>query len=230
MMSDTVISLKKLVKTYKQGDTPVYALKSIDLEVKRGEFISVMGPSGCGKSTLMNIIGLLDHQNAGSYLLNDIEVGSMSDNERSLLRSKSIGFIFQSFNLLTKATALRNVILPLTYQRVPVHERMERASKALESVGLAHRLHHYPNQMSGGECQRVAIARALVGGPSVLLADEPTGNLDSKIGSEIMMILEKLAADGMTVMMVTHDAVVARRANKIINMLDGKINNAEFIR
>lgn len=225
-----IIVLNKLNKTYYQGETPIYALRDIDLVIKQGEFLAVMGPSGSGKSTLMNVLGLLDRQDSGSYRLGGTEVAGMTDDELSQFRSCSIGFVFQNFNLLSRATALRNVILPLSYQRTPINERIDRAKAALESVGLGGRIDHYPNQLSGGECQRVAIARALVGGPSVLLADEPTGNLDSKIGAEIMEILQKLSENGMTIVMVTHDPIVAQRADRIITMLDGRIQKTETLR
>jgi len=203
------------------GETTVHALRNVSLDVPRGEFLAVMGPSGSGKSTLMNIIGLLDHPDSGTYLMENVEVNLLNDNRRSDLRNQTIGFIFQNFNLIPRASALRNVILPLTYRSISNSERINQAENAIEQVGLMNRMHHLPNQLSGGEHQRVAIARALVGGPSVILADEPTGNLDSRTGEEIIQILEDLSRNGQTVIMVTHDPNLAKRADRIVKMMDG---------
>jgi len=211
-------------KNYPMGMTSIAALKSVNLTVRRGEFIAVMGPSGSGKSTLMNIIGLLDPPDGGQYFLEEREISALSDNQRSDLRNRTIGFIFQSFNLVPRASALRNVILPLTYRAMPSAERQDLAQAALERVGLGQRLAHHPSQMSGGERQRVAIARALVGKPSVLLADEPTGNLDSRTGEEIMGIIGELVREGQTVIMVTHDTGLARRADRTVHMKDGELS------
>ena len=205
------------------GEGTVEALREIDIDIPRGEFLAVMGSSGSGKSTFLNIIGLLDHPDKGIYLLEDREVGTLDDRMRSKARNELIGFVFQSFNLLPRATALRNVMLPLAYQRLREQDRLNLARHALDSVGLSHRVHHLPTQLSGGECQRVALARALVGNPSVLLADEPTGNLDSKTGEEILQLLKDLEKQGQTVIMVTHDPIIAKYANRVIKMLDGMI-------
>jgi len=207
------------------GGSVVHALKDIDLEVRRGDFLAIMGPSGSGKSTMMNIIGLLDRPDEGSYLLNDREVGMLDDNDRSHVRNRTIGFIFQNFNLLQRTTAQRNVMLPLNYRRLSDDERSKRALDSLEMVGLKERAHHQPMQLSGGEQQRVAIARALVGDPLVVLADEPTGNLDSKTGMGIIELLSNLAKKGKAVITVTHDPTVAEHADHVISMLDGSIRS-----
>lgn len=221
--SDAIISLIDVVKTYQRGTAPVNALRGVNLDVKKGEFLALMGPSGSGKSTLMNLLGLLDRLDSGKYKLMNVEVGSLNDDERSHIRCQTIGFIFQSFNLLSRSTALRNVMLPLAYSKFAIDKRPTLAREALEAVGLKDRIDHYPNQLSGGECQRVAIARALVNDPAVILADEPTGNLDSKTGNEIMNILTNLSKQGRTLIMVTHDPIVAQRADRIVRMFDGKI-------
>ncbi len=205
------------------GSSVVHALRDIDLTVNMGDFLVIMGTSGSGKSTLMNIIGLLDRPDDGSYLLDGKEVGTLDDNQRSLVRNRTIGFIFQNFNLLQRVNALRNVILPLTYRRMPDTDRKRQALKSLEMVGLSERAEHLPTQLSGGEQQRVAVARALVGEPSIILADEPTGNLDSKTGLEIIKLLLDLAHDGKAVILVTHDSSLAEYADQVINMLDGAI-------
>jgi putative ABC transport system ATP-binding protein len=205
------------------GEGSIHALNDIDLKIASGDFLSIMGPSGSGKSTLMNIIGLLDQPDQGKYLINGDSVDSLDDDTRSEIRNRTIGFIFQNFNLLPRVTALRNVMLPLIYRTMPISERIELAEITLKKVGLEDRIHHHPNQLSGGERQRVAIARALAGSPSVILADEPTGNLDSKTGAQIMKLLEKLSNEGQTVIMVTHDEEIATTADKIIRMRDGKI-------
>jgi putative ABC transport system ATP-binding protein len=222
---DPLISLTGVNKRYPMGNSIVQALKDIDLEVRRGDFLAIMGPSGSGKSTLMNILGLLDRPDEGSYLLDGKEVGTLDDDDRSRVRNKTIGFIFQNFNLLQRTTALRNVMLPLTYRRLPDDERSKRALVSLEMVGLKERADHQPMQLSGGEQQRVAIARALVGEPHVVLADEPTGNLDSKTGMGIIELLSNLAKSGKAVITVTHDPTVAEHADHIISMLDGNIRS-----
>lgn len=223
MSEEIVIRLSGVNKRYMMGAEEVNALRDIDLVVHRGDFIAVMGPSGSGKSTLMNILGLLDTPDNGTYLLNGTEVSTLDDNERSRLRNRTIGFIFQNFNLLPRASALRNVMLPLSYRKVTESERIHSATTALEVIGLEKRIKHLPSQLSGGESQRVAIARALVGLPSVILADEPTGNLDSRTSQEIIQILSDLAEKGQTVIMVTHDSELGGHADRIIRMLDGSI-------
>lgn len=215
------IALRGVNKTYPMGSTVVRALVDVNLTVHSGDFIAVMGPSGSGKSTLMNIIGLLDRPDSGSYYLEGKEVGLLDDSSRSHIRNQMIGFIFQNFNLLPRATALRNVMLPLTYRRMRDETRREWAAKALAAVGLAARKGHLPAQLSGGEQQRIAISRALVGNPSVILADEPTGNLDSRTGEEIMDILSELVRLGQTLILVTHDPNWAKRAHRVVHTLDG---------
>ncbi len=208
------------------GSTVVHALKAIDLDIYRGDFLVVTGPSGSGKSTLMNIIGLLDRPDEGRYYLSGDEVGSLEDDDRSNIRNRTIGFIFQDFNLLSRSTALRNVMLPLSYRRLPDRERVLMAEEALDKVGLSERTDHLPTQLSGGEQQRVAIARALVGQPSVVLADEPTGNLDTKTGLGIVELLENLSNLGQTVIMVTHNQRLSEYADRIVRMQDGEIKEA----
>ncbi len=225
MSDELVIRMKSIEKTYQMGESTIHALRSINLDVPAGEFLAIMGPSGSGKSTLMNIIGLLDQPDSGLYLLNKDEVGELDDDRRSVLRNRTIGFIFQNFNLLPRASAVRNVTLPLIYRVMSDAEREKKSMDALNKVGLDKRAHHQPNQLSGGERQRVAIARALVANPSVLLADEPTGNLDTKTGGEIIEILKDLAAAGQTVIMVTHDPNLAKQADRTIIMQDGGILN-----
>ena len=224
MTPHPVIMMSQVNKFYPMGESTVHALRDVDMQVEAGEFLAIMGPSGSGKSTLMNIIGLLDRPDTGEYLIDGIEVGSLNDNQRSGLRNKTIGFIFQSFNLLPRASARRNVMLPLTYRRMPEPARLSAADAALSQVGLGDRLLHNPTQLSGGQRQRVAIARALVGAPSVILADEPTGNLDTQTGSEIVEILHDLARTGQTVILVTHDPELARQADRTILMRDGALS------
>lgn len=223
MKLDYVIDLTGIHKYYPMGEGSIHALKNINLSIIKGEFLSIMGPSGSGKSTLMNVIGLLDQPDKGSYFINGDSVASLDDDTRSEIRNRTIGFIFQNFNLLSRVSALRNVMLPLTYQSLSLIERTNLAKLALEKVGLEERIHHHPNQLSGGERQRVAIARALVGSPTVILADEPTGNLDSKTGSQIMKILTTLSDEGQTVILVTHDDEIAAAAERIVIMRDGEI-------
>jgi len=221
-----LIRLTGVNKRYLMGSSEVYALRDIDLSIERGEFVAIMGPSGSGKTTLMNIIGLLDHPDEGRFELAGRDVSDADDDERSDLRNRTIGFIFQNFNLLPRATALRNVRMPFTYRRGAFGDPDQAAHDALARVGLEGRSHHYPNQLSGGERQRVAIARALTGEPALLLADEPTGNLDRATGEEVMSILRELSRSGRTVAMVTHDPYLASTADRIVSMLDGRIVSA----
>ena len=218
-----LINLKAVKKIYNLGAEDVHALDGIDLEIKRNGYISIMGPSGSGKSTLMNVIGCLDTPSEGTYIFEGEPVHEMDDNQLASIRNRKIGFVFQTFNLLSKLTALRNVELPLIYANVARDERMKLAEIALEKVGLADRMKHKPNEMSGGQRQRVAIARALVTNPSIILADEPTGNLDSKSGEEIMKIFDNLHDSGNTIILVTHERYIAEHANRTIHLLDGKV-------
>jgi putative ABC transport system ATP-binding protein len=220
-----IIKLEKIEKIYYMGGEDVHALKNIDLEVGRGSFIAIMGPSGSGKSTLMNIIGCLDTPTSGTYWLNGNEVEKATEDELAAIRNKEMGFIFQTFNLLPRASALRNVELPLIYSGVPREQRHEMAREALSLVGLGHRTEHKPNEMSGGERQRVAVARAMVNRPSVLLADEPTGNLDTKTGEEILKLFHEINDQGKTIVTVTHDPEVAGHAERILVLRDGEIKS-----
>jgi putative ABC transport system ATP-binding protein len=220
-----LIETVDLWKTYAMGAEQIHALRGLSLEIDRGEYVAIMGPSGSGKSTLMNLIGCLDTPTTGSYLLNGKQVSQMNDNELARIRNEEIGFVFQTFNLLPRATALRNVELPLVYAGVPAKERDQRARAALENVELGTRMHHRPNELSGGQRQRVAIARALVNNPSILLADEPTGNLDSKTGHEIMALFERLHRGGNTIVLVTHEADVAAFAYRTVHIRDGRVEN-----
>jgi putative ABC transport system ATP-binding protein len=218
-----LIQMHDLTRVYQLGPQEIYALRGIDLVVERGEYMAIMGPSGSGKSTLMNIIGCLDRPSAGQYLLDGIPVESMGDDELAAVRNKKIGFVFQTFNLLPRTTALQNVELPLVYARMPRQERRQQAEEALAAVGLADRMSHQPNELSGGQRQRVAIARALVNKPSLLLADEPTGNLDTKTGREILDLFRDLHSHGNSIIMVTHEDEVAHEAKRIVHLRDGKI-------
>jgi len=220
-----LIETRDLWKTYVMGAEEIHALRGVSVEIERGEYVAIMGPSGSGKSTLMNLIGCLDTPSKGSYLLNGKQVGQMNDDELARIRNEEIGFVFQTFNLLPRATALHNVELPLVYAGVPAKDRLERARKALQRVDLGDRMMHRPNQLSGGQRQRVAIARALVNDPSILLADEPTGNLDSKTGVEIMALFEKLFLAGNTIVLVTHEADIAAHAHRILHIRDGRIED-----
>ena len=218
-----LIETRDLWKTYRMGEEEIHALRSVSLSIERGDYVAIMGPSGSGKSTLMNLIGCLDTPTRGSYLLNDKEVATMNDNELARIRNEEIGFVFQTFNLLPRATALHNVELPLVYAGLSAKERGERARAALDRVDLGSRMGHRPNELSGGQRQRVAIARALVNNPSILLADEPTGNLDSKTGVEIMNLFTRLHSNGHTIIVVTHEADVAGCARRAIHLRDGQV-------
>jgi putative ABC transport system ATP-binding protein len=220
-----LIETKELWKTYKMGDEEVHALRGVSIQIDRGEYVAIMGPSGSGKSTLMNLIGCLDTPTSGGYLLNDKQVSQMNDDELARIRNEEIGFVFQTFNLLPRATALHNVELPLVYAGIDSKRRLERAKDSLLKVELGERMHHRPNELSGGQRQRVAIARALVNNPSILLADEPTGNLDTKTGVEIMAIFERLHDGGNTIILVTHEADVAAHAHRIIHLRDGMVES-----
>lgn len=226
--NDELIALNSVKKIYNIGAENVHALDGVDLNIKRNEYISIMGPSGSGKSTLMNMVGCLDTPTEGTYFFEGEPVHEMDDNQLASIRNRKIGFVFQTFNLLSKLTSLRNVELPLIYANVPREDRLEYAKSALEKVGLADRMNHKPNELSGGQRQRVAIARALVTNPSIILADEPTGNLDSKSGEEIMNIFDNLHDLGNTIILVTHERYIADHANRTINLLDGKIRTDEI--
>ena len=220
-----LIETLDLWKTYVMGSEEIHALRGVTISIERGEYVAIMGPSGSGKSTLMNLIGCLDTPSKGSYLLNGKQVSQMNDNELARIRNEEIGFVFQTFNLLPRATALHNVELPLVYAGVQSAERQKRAKLALDKVELTSRMTHRPNELSGGQRQRVAIARALVNNPSILLADEPTGNLDSKTGMEIMGLFERLHKTGNTIVLVTHEADVAAYAYRAIHVRDGQVEN-----
>lgn len=223
MSQDAVIRLHNIKKRYQVGEQEVYALRQISLEIQKGEYVALMGPSGSGKSTLMNILGCLDSPTGGTYSLNNNEVSRMTDNELSAIRNKEIGFVFQTFNLLPRLTALDNVALPLVYAGYNKKDRTAMAKKTLTSVGLSDRMHHRPNELSGGQRQRVAIARALVNNPSILLADEPTGNLDSKTSNEIMALFNEIHKLGNTIILITHEEEIARYAKRIVRLRDGLI-------
>jgi len=224
-----VIRTYDLWKTYIMGDQEINAVSGVDLEIRRGEYVAIMGPSGSGKSTLMNLIGCLDTPTRGDYYINGNLVSSMSDDQLAQIRNKEIGFVFQTFNLLPRATSLHNVELPLIYSGVPSEERLRRARKALQQVDLDKRMHHKPNELSGGQRQRVAIARALVNDPSILLADEPTGNLDSATGVEIMALFDRLHQQGNTIIVVTHEHDIALHAHRIVFVRDGKVAKDEIV-
>lgn len=223
MAGDSVISISDLWKVYQTGEIAVEALREANLEIEPGEMLAIMGPSGSGKSTLMNLIGCLDRPTRGSYLLMDEEVSTKNDNDLAEIRNRRIGFIFQSYNLLPKLTAFQNVELPLVYRGAPAKERRRLALEALEAVGLANRIHHRPKELSGGQMQRVAIARTLAQAPAILLGDEPTGNLDSRSGAEVMAIFQDLNRQGRTVILVTHDEHIAAHCQRVIRLRDGKI-------
>jgi putative ABC transport system ATP-binding protein len=224
---DILIKTEDLQKTYIMGTEQVHALRGVSFEIHRGEYVAIMGPSGSGKSTMMNLIGCLDTPSKGRYFLNSRLVSEMNDDELAHIRNKEIGFVFQTFNLLARATALHNVELPLIYNGTPAHERKERAIKALQSVELGERMYHRPNELSGGQRQRVAVARALVNNPSIILADEPTGNLDSATSMDIMRLLDELHHKGHTIILVTHEPDIALHAYRVVRLLDGKIASDE---
>lgn len=223
-----ILKLTDICKDYVQGKEPVRVLKSINLTVEEGDYLAIMGPSGSGKTTLMNIIGCLDVPTSGTYTLRDQDLKDLSDDDLAEIRNKHLGFVFQSFHLMPKMDALDNVALPLLYAGVPLKERRERAAEALKSVGLEERMHFLPNQLSGGQCQRVAIARAMVGKPDLLLADEPTGALDTKAGNQIMEIFRRLSDEGMTIIMITHEPSIAACAKKTYHILDGRLKDGKF--
>jgi putative ABC transport system ATP-binding protein len=227
-MSQVVIDVRNAVKQYGIGDSSIFALNGVSLKIELGEYVAIMGPSGSGKSTLMNIMGALDNLTSGEYFLDGIEISSMDEDQLSVVRGRKIGFIFQSFNLIPRTTALANVELPLAYQGIKSAERKMRASKALEVVGLADRMSHEPTELSGGQQQRVAVARALATRPSLLLADEPTGALDSKSTHDLLDLFDQINAAGRTVVVITHENDVAERAKRIIRMRDGKIISDEL--
>jgi putative ABC transport system ATP-binding protein len=218
-----MITLKQICKNYQVGTETIHALRTVDLHLSQGEYVAIMGPSGSGKSTLMNLLGCLDTPTSGIFELNGINVSEMDDNQLAVIRNEQIGFVFQTFNLLARSNALHNVELPLIYAGIPADVRRERALEALAQVGLADRIHHKPNELSGGQRQRVAIARALVNHPSIILADEPTGNLDSKTGEEIMAVFADLYRKGHTLIIVTHEEDIARHTHRIIRLRDGRI-------
>ena len=228
-MSEPLIRTIDLWKTYEMGSEEIHALHDVSLQIQRNEYVAIMGPSGSGKSTLMNLIGCLDTPTQGQYFLNGKLVSEMPDDELAYIRNQEIGFVFQTFNLLARATALQNVELPLIYSAMPAAQRREQARQTLERVELGDRLTHRPNQLSGGQRQRVAIARALVNNPSIILADEPTGNLDSRTGLEILAVLDKLHQQGNTILLVTHEPDLAQHAHRIIHLFDGRIQEDELV-
>ncbi|MXV52201.1 ATP-binding cassette domain-containing protein [Pedobacter sp. HMF7647] len=225
MAEQPLITIKDIGRKYVIGSETIHALKSVSLDINKGEFVALMGPSGSGKSTLMNILGCLDTPTKGEYILNGIRVSDMTDNELAEVRNKEIGFVFQTFNLLPRSSSLDNVALPLVYSGIGKKDRDERAQKALENVGLGNRVDHKPNELSGGQRQRVAVARALINNPSIILADEPTGNLDTKTSVEIMGLLEEIHSKGNTIILVTHEEDIAQHAHRIVRMRDGLIEN-----
>jgi putative ABC transport system ATP-binding protein len=225
-----IIRIRDLAREYRMGEEPILALRGVSLDIRRNEYVAIMGPSGSGKSTMMNLLGCLDTPTGGEYWLNGQEVSRLTDDELARVRNREIGFVFQTFNLLPRATALHNVELPLVYAGVPARERRDRAEAALARVGLEHRMSHRPNELSGGQRQRVAIARALVNAPSILLADEPTGNLDSVTSEEIMRVFGDLHAAGQTVIMVTHEAEIAAHAERVVVLRDGRVESDRLTR
>jgi putative ABC transport system ATP-binding protein len=229
-LNNSMIHLEGITKIYLMGEEKVYALKNIDLNINKNEYLAIMGPSGSGKSTLMNILGCLDTPTSGNYFFNGMNVSEMTDNELASIRNKQIGFVFQTFNLLPRATALKNVELPMVYAGKKSSERIEASKIALKKVGLGDRMEHKPNELSGGQRQRVAIARALINNPSIILADEPTGNLDTKTGEEIMLLFNDLWKQGNTIILVTHEEHIAKHANRIIKLLDGEIESISDVK
>jgi len=228
-MEESLIEIHNLTKIYKMGENEVRALDGINLNIKKGEFVSIIGQSGSGKTTLMNIIGCLDIKTSGDYFINGIDTSKLTDNQLAELRSREIGFIFQNFNLLQKMTSLENVELPMIYLGMSAKERRKRAEMLLEMVGLKERMNHRPNELSGGQQQRVAIARALANNPHLILADEPTGNLDSKSGSDVLNVIKELNKNGNTIILITHDSNIAEQAKRIIRIKDGRILEDEVI-
>ena len=226
-MQPVVIDIENITKVYVMGEETVHALRGVSLQIRRNEYIAVMGPSGSGKSTLMNMLGCLDTPSSGRYFFNGKDVSAMNDDELAAIRNREIGFVFQTFNLLPRSTSLRNVELPLVYAGLDPETREEKAAQTLRDVGLGDRIHHKPNELSGGQRQRVAIARALVNDPSIILADEPTGNLDSRTGEEIMQLLENLYQSGNTIILVTHEPDIARHARRTVFLRDGLIESDE---
>lgn len=226
----SLINIENISKVYKVGTEEVHAIRDISVKIEKNEYVAIMGPSGSGKSTLMNMIGCLDSPTSGLYELNDQNVSQMSDNQLARVRNKEIGFVFQTFNLLPRSDALHNVELPLIYAGISRHERRERAKEALVKVGLGDRIHHKPNELSGGQRQRVAVARALVTNPSIILADEPTGNLDSKTGDEIMILFNEIHHQGNTIILVTHEEYIAEHAKRIVRIKDGLVERDEVVK
>ena len=222
---ELVIEIEDVTKVYQMGDETIHALRGVSLSIRRNEYLAIMGPSGSGKSTMMNMLGCLDTPTSGRYEFNRKNVAAMEDDELAAIRNKEIGFVFQTFNLLPRSDSLANVELPLIYAGMPADRRRDKAQQALENVGLGHRMHHRPNELSGGQRQRVAIARALVNDPSIILADEPTGNLDSKTGEEIMALFEDLYAHGHTIIVVTHEPDIAQHARRVVRLRDGLIES-----
>ncbi|MFD1628529.1 ABC transporter ATP-binding protein [Pseudopedobacter beijingensis] len=229
-MTEEIIKIKNIGRKYVIGTEVIHALNSVSLSIQKGEFVALMGPSGSGKSTLMNILGCLDTPSQGDYILNGTNVSHMTENQLANIRNKEIGFVFQTFNLLPRSSALDNVALPLIYAGINKKERDERATQALINVGLEHRLHHRPNELSGGQRQRVAVARALINNPSIILADEPTGNLDTKTSIEIMGLLENIHSGGNTIILVTHEEDIAQHAHRIVRMRDGLVEDDSLIK
>lgn len=227
-MQTSIIQLREISKTYQIGDETIHALRSVSLDIYKNEYVALMGPSGSGKSTLMNILGCLDTPSSGEYVLNTLSVAKMSDNALAEVRNKEIGFVFQTFNLLPRSTTLENVMLPLVYAGISKAERETRAKQVLKQVGLENRMSHRPNELSGGQRQRVAIARALVNNPAIILADEPTGNLDSKTSKEIMGLLEDIHKGGNTIILVTHEEDIALYAHRIVRLKDGLVENDQL--
>ncbi len=230
MQKELIIDIKDITRDFKMGSETLKVLKGIDLQIEKGDYVALMGPSGSGKSTLMNILGCLDTPTSGYYSLNHKDVSKLDDDQLAEIRNKDIGFVFQTFNLMPRTTALDNVALPMVYAGKPKHERNERASEVLNLVGLGDRMDHHPNQLSGGQRQRVAVARALVNNPSIILADEPTGNLDTKTSIEIMVLFDEIHSNGNTVILVTHEEDIAEHAHRIIRLRDGIIESDKRIK